>query len=692
MSTLLVQLYWFSFVVIGLAVLIVVTSTVNNHVYRLNHWLSRLMDIHPIMSLLGTWCVGILVFAPLSVLGYVFELPLWPYVGLFVAVFALSVIIVTRNRKTAKKWLWRGLPKSNTVRLLVVMAVTVLGADYISSLIIQGSLTGDAPVHVSRINSMIGGNLSLGDPYLSYNGVVDPRYSTNLLAVIHAIGATILHITAVDMWVISGAFYRLIIWLSLFVFVWMLFPKRNRDQIAISLLIIFPLLYDVMFRNALFPDRIVYAFTALFLSGLVLWTRNKNPALLLIGACLIAVTHPINALVASGFLGLFAAVLFIFKRVTLKQLFPVIVAVMLLLIPVVINLMYPNRTALSDSAFNAGVISGNPVTYAHYGPLFIHTIKTPVNLISLLVIIVLALYAYSITKVRHLWLRRVTILLWIVATCLMYSPLLLSIVGFVYLLKINKDTPVRILIVLLMIFYGLIIYNPILIPIVHDKIPPWVIGRFQEFNLLSLILPCIGVYAWLIFSIKHMNISKKGRDAGALLYPIMAVLLIGMWPFMLWSTSQYSKFLHPRATDAFLIEQYRRASYSSRLKPLARYIDNNLVLTSSKETQFDVPMTTRAHVISLLDTNYSPMANIPLRAKCQNELVAKLAYVDLLASTANFVIVDLQDPNDKVFGQKVAKQKYLKFITEKSGLRLYKFNQKGGSTDPSSTCNIPSGQ
>jgi hypothetical protein len=64
----------------------------------------------------------------------VFELPLWPYVGLFVAVFALSVIIVTRNRKTAKKWLWRGLPKSNTVRLLVVMAVTVLGADYISSL------------------------------------------------------------------------------------------------------------------------------------------------------------------------------------------------------------------------------------------------------------------------------------------------------------------------------------------------------------------------------------------------------------------------------------------------------------------------------------------------------------------------------------------------------------------------------
>jgi hypothetical protein len=687
----LTQLFWISFILIGLAI--------TNCLKRRNQFPAPLKDEiikidktnYP-LRIVVRFAVGVLCFAPLIFVGYLLQLPVNVLSIFYVITLALAlgyslrllIINFTRVRQAIKAVTFGKL-------FVVAGVMVVLIADYGFSLKYGGGLESDSPVHVARVASMAHDHLTLVDPYFGQNGVVDPRYSINLVGALQASLVSMGSVSPVDVWVYSASFFKSVFWLALYGLTMILLPRNVRKRWGLYVLVALPLVHMHMFdvQYAIMPDRVTWIWGALLLVGIIFWLRNsKNHFLLMSSSVLIAMTHALFSLISAGFVLLLLGALHIFTHQKISRSRQLLISAGILVMPVLLNLYYPNRTALSDRAFNAGVLKGSPVNYDNIGSIFFHAVYNPINAYLGIGIAVLFAYYLFIKRLRNHALRRVLASGWFFACTFVYVPFVASCIACVRVFQANTNERIRIFIGCIFFYYALIIYNPLLITVLHDKIPPWVIGRFQEFNLLSLVFPIIAAFIVVDALIKLIDYKKYRVLQRSILY-LVAINVLSIWPVSLGFMS-----LSALKTDS-TTDDYSRVGYAHRLEGIKYDISDGVTLSATENSQYIIPTIKKTNAVSTIVTNFAPMANIPMRQQCLKTLTSRLNNGDMQVAKITYVIVDDRDVNDSSFNQRVEQDKTMFNLVEKAnGLSLYKYKNpsKVLSDTEASDCNIPDGQ
>jgi hypothetical protein len=554
----------------------------------------------------------------------------------------------------------------------------VLAADFAFSLHVKGLLASDAPVHIARINYILAQQqFALADPYFGNNGVVDPRYSTNLLLGLQAVAADFLHMSAVNVWYYSYAFFRLLAWVSLFALAWSFLNTSVRSRWSYMVLGVSPLVYSFHFRYAEFPDRIVLVWISLLIIGLKVWLEKGSPGLLVLACILIAVTHQINSLMAVGFLGLLGVILAMMRSLRWRPLAVLAGCMSILFLPLIPSLYYPNLTASSEGAFTARIISGSDFSLQHYGPFLSQQLSwLPLGIV--LVMVLLASVVYWVGKSQSACKRVAIFMTAVLLGLVLYSPAYISLVGYVYLLKKATNTKIRMLLLLLIFYYALLAYNPLFLQFAHNTLPPWLIARFQEFNTVGLLAVILG---WLVV-IEAPTFLWGYKKLSAFLY------LTAPLGYVFVQIHMYGQVLPPAAV--FLDDetnQIRKQTVAS-LEKLQPSLEGRVIYTNDETLEFLAPsIVPKARNVATVVTNYSPMANIPQRSSCNNEL-ENLTFTDLQASGVTRVIINTTV--DSELDQRAASLPHLQYVQAADDIKVYAVRSGViNNTATRSACDIP---
>ena len=672
----LLQLFWLSFFPIGLAALQALQRVLPGFAGKFQRYFRQA----PLLA--AAWisfAVGVALYLPLVVVMFGLGLP----VAVLAAAYLLGVLaslgLLARQWRPLVRALRRRRPASVPAAVLVAVAVGSLVVDYAFSLHAGATLSSDAPVHIARINYLLSRHFSLTDPALGNHGLLDARYSISFLGSLAAAAAKLLGLTALQVWWYSGAFYRLLIWLGMFTLVWEVLSEPVKRRWSLIVLAFTPFLLGYYFGNAEFPDRIVLAWAALFIVGISLWYETGSAVLLLLAAALIAAEHALYALMALGFLGLVMAGLLLFRLAPRRWGRAVWPAAALLAVPVALNLALPNRTALSHQAFNAAPISGLPLVLHHYGRWIVAALPRPYLFYwwdYVLVLVVLIVLAPRLKPKLRLGVYGLALVNLIGS----YFSAVAGYLGMAYLAIQARSRGLRLIVVALWLYYALVGYDPLVLTLAAHRVPPWVISRFQEFNLLILVAPLLYVLA-----IFELPLRRWGYPRWAAWSNLVAVAVFALFlPF--WNSVNLRLPARPTSDAPTLAEM-------QDVQQLAPELRNQLVFSNSPQLSFLVPALTSANVFNTLVYNYSPMANIPLRQACTARLARSLQLADLRAVGATRVII-ANLPASARFMRLAASKPYLALQRRSGEIWLYRVlpGAAAGTAPAHDVCAIPYGE
>jgi hypothetical protein len=232
LQVILLQLYWLSFLLIGLAGLLAFIKLYPKQ----SQALTAICKASPVATVALTAVVGIASFVPLIAIAYVFEISVKLVEVCYLVILVTSAVYLCRFGPLFKRMLKGWRPRTVTGWCVLLFVIGSLLLDYILCLRATAPLSADAPVHIARINLIANGSYAFADPYFGNHGVVDPRYSANLMLGLQALGAKLIHMTALQVWLYSLGFFRLLIWLALYFLSFNLLPRDKRQEYSYALL------------------------------------------------------------------------------------------------------------------------------------------------------------------------------------------------------------------------------------------------------------------------------------------------------------------------------------------------------------------------------------------------------------------------------------------------------------------------
>jgi hypothetical protein len=675
MLVLLIQLFWLSFVLIGLAVVLLRRHLAVVHQSKIYKYLRT---THPVIQLVLLFVLGLLPFVPVTVLSYIFEWPILALELVYLVILALSVGVLVVQRKVLIARMHRPhIPR--TTFILAAVAGGSLLFDYIVALKVGAPLYGDAPVQLAKITFFQHVHFALTDPYYSGHGVVDPRYSTNLLDAYQALAASLLRTTAIKVWMYSYGVYRLLVWLSLFGLLWMYLGKKYR-YFAYIVIALMPFLWGGYLIFADLPDRIVLAWVMLLLIGLKLWLEEGSWPLLVVASVLIASTHALLSLVMLGYLLLVMAVLWVSRTMPLKCMLAPAVCVLLLALPVALNLYYPNHTNQDAQAFLSGAISGTPPHPIHYGPFVVSQLPY-VPVVALLFYALFAFYMWFMYKTERPKLLLATYFALFLGLVMSFNVGILSLVGYGLIVYQVKQRAQRIAVAALVCYYGLIAYNPVFWHFESGKIPPWIVARFQELNVFGMVAATVGLLFIAVYPLMRMKHQK-------LAYGMCAVVAcLSLWYFAHPVTNDYS--IASMWDSRNILLQNGREQSLSAISALAPDLQGHLVYSNDPDVAIRVPGIVPVNVYSFNPENESPMTNIALRQSCSLHIAQTMQLSDLQAADITRIITD--PPYSLKLAALAKTRPYLSLIAQAQGYQVYAV-QPGVASLLGNSCAVPFGQ
>jgi hypothetical protein len=677
MDILLLQLFWWSFALIGAAVLIGGAQKRIRQLLALAH-LAKLSVFSALFICLS---IGIIVFSPLIITAYIFEFSVGLVLLVYLVVLAASLLFLIKY----SVWIANALRKSfftdRNNKLIVVIILLSLLFDYILALHFHGTVgQSDAAVHIARINFIANGHFGLGDPYIANHGIVDPRYSANLMLGLQAVAAKLLQLPAVAVWHYSYAFYRAYMWLALFFMTFTLVGKDQRRRWSYALLAVMPMLIGGYFILVEFPDRIVLAGVALLLAGTKLWLEGETWLPMVAGAIFIGAAHAINAAMALSFLLITAVALLSFKKLPFRRLMPLLVSLCTLALPVILNMYYPNHIPDSKLAFEASSIAGTPFIIHKYGWLHLGPLPKLDMLTTVAYGIVSALLLAA-TKLHDTpRLKKLAYVFAAIIALLAYKPLLISLFGYYFIVRSNKRTETKVMLYVLVSFYAMFAYNPIFLAAFGSTIPPWLIARFQEFNLLGRVAPFIAFIALAELAMKASWVQKK-----RFLPYACAILLF----FILAPVFQF-ELPYAGIVSAERMGHNLREPQLGQLTVFHKELEGQIVYSNNLEADWLIPaLITNSHVIYTHITNYAPMSDGVRRNRCAESLHTRLSQQDLASAGITKVLAYKID--DDRFVQLADSKPYLIPVNDKGPYRLYEVRRLK-SAQPTGICALPQGE
>jgi len=672
----LLQLYWLSFGLIGLALVLVLRRLA---VVRNSKFIYYILHTHPAPQAVLFWVIGLLAFLPVVVPGYVFQWPLWALNAEYMLLLAGSTAVLIVYRKLLIRNIHR--PRYSQVGLVLGMVLAAaLTYDYIVSLLVGAPLYGDAPVQLAKITFFTHVHLSLADPFYSNHGVVDPRYSTNLLDALQAVAASLLHITAAQIWKYSYGVYRLAIWLSMFGLLWTYLGKKYR-HLAYPATALLMVIGSGYFLFAELPDRAVLIWIVLLLLGLKLWLEAGSWPLLIAASLLIAATHMLYAAMTLGYLALILLALGLSNTLPLKRTAPLIVCIGILALPVALNLGYPSHANGSSALFHAGVINGAELQLHHYGPFTLARLS-PVSWVSTLLAALFTGYLWLARKMRRTSLTLAAYGAMVVGFVFLLKPGVLALAGYGALLYQTRQRALRIALAALFCYYGLIVYNPLFWRFAAGRAPLWMVARFQELNVFGPAAATLG----LLFLMEWPLVQWGYRRTGYVMIAVAAALLL--WYFPRPQVNDYRiTSLQDAGNIRYNLQRQQRLAALTALRPV---LQNQVVYSDDKNLSINLAAVMPINVQSYNPENESPMANLPRRAACAKQLARALRLNDLRAAGVTRIVTDL--PYSRKVAAMAKTRPYLSRIAQAEDYTVYAVTPYPSAVLATGVCAIPFGQ
>lgn len=624
----LVAGFWTSLIVVGAAAL--------GYARRFNmlRGLAALVTQMPLAAqVFVAFGAAMVVFAPWIIIGYIFALPLKVLSVVYGLMILASLIYWWQQRRAVWARVCSIRPRASWLFALPVLLVMAMLADYAWALYIGAFIANgnDAYVHMAKIEQLAHGNMTLSDPYFS--GVIESRYHLNFIHVFHAIGTQRLHMQTIDFWMYSYPFFRAMCWLGIFTLAWYFSPIRNRRLFAGSATLIAMAMLVNFFASANYPNVMVLSWIGLFIIGLSQFVQSKGGWLMLAGALLVGMTHPAYGVGTAGFLLLVGVYLVIFERawLTKRRLGALVAGMGLLLWPAAIAALFPNR--LSDQTFTFGT----------------QVVKLSQDMLIL----------KPNVPVMVSWSAIV---------------LLLSLVGYIALIKTRPQRRDRVMVGLLVVYFALVAYNPLVSLLAGKQLPPWMIDRFHYVDRLSVIAALCGII--VVVRMVGAYLPRTSRRQATVI--MTALLLV---PVVATSVVSYKTYRASR------IENRHEFIFMNSIEALEPALHSQRVFAMRGDS-FILPAITTMSVISMPDTNASPVANMTKRQACSDYLAHTLDRDALATAGVTRVMVPAWEPE---LMQLARTKSYLKPLTGDANFVIFTFDSFKNHKMVG-VCSIPHGQ
>jgi hypothetical protein len=673
----LLQFFWFSFSLIGWVFFRLCTVCARS--------IQLPKNLHFLVRFFIYFAMGFATFLPVVVISYIFELKMSVLIVSYILVLTLSVYIGVKNLLRIKFYKRKDLFRDKLLLLLLLGLVV----DYVLCLYSGGPVFYDTPLQLAKIKMFMESGLSFADPFYGYNGVVDPRYSANFINAFIALAGKLLRVnSAVAVWFYSFAFCRLIIWLGIFSFLRVFLPQKVKKEWSSLVLILCLIFQGGLFTYAIIPNRLVFAWTMLFMIGLKIWFEQKSSLIIIIASLLIATTHAINSLIA----GLFMLALLIFwicvESFSMKQISVFMTCLTILVVPVVYNLHYPSRINKNQAYYNAGSVSeGSQITADDTGKL--HSNPDHVNLVGIILsALVLSVLFFILAITQKRVLRFVLLILgWLLFVLLLYDFRIIGLAGAIIFVFSARNLMTKATIILAMTCYALIAYNPILLRILSGRVPPWFLDRFIDVNQFSLVTPYVGIVAFVwLFAV----FLKFPRDR-VLTYVGPLVILVGTFLLL---PNYFLKTTYTTSRSDLLIKNNRELFHEyEQAQTLQPLLDSEVIFVPSSDLEFILSPATGKNVLwHGMDVNGSPMTDVVKRKLCSNVLNTKLELNDLHAARIQKIAVRRSEANQQ-FIDMAASKPYIRTVAQSDNYIVFEviMDSVDYVNSANSECNIPYG-
>ncbi|HJQ09262.1 MAG TPA: hypothetical protein VJ836_07325 [Candidatus Saccharimonadales bacterium] len=583
-----VNAYWFSFAFIGLAVWLWCQRPDIPRSFRA---IGAFVGAAPLPAqLLFFLAIGFGILAPVIIVGYLFSFSIVVVAIYYMLVVLAGFVVLYLQRRTLWEYIkatWRSLKNQSVFALLVFVAVGTGAA--VTAVQLGGYLADgtDSFVHMAKIQQIAGSELTIADGFIQ--GTVESRYHVNILHVLYAVLVRATDISVFEVWRLSYPFFLLAAYAAIYAIAWYFMPstwKRGWPYLIGALSF---LLTAGFWRTANYPNEVVLLWITIFIIGLARFMKHKEGwGLLVLGALLVAMTHPTYSLMAAAYLGWFILVYGIVEKkaalaLLVERYKMLAFTAVALIAPVLFSLTFPNR--MTEDTFNY-IEPNRPAPLLEYGPLAI--LNPPI--------------------LQHNgWAQ---IVLWTA-----------SIAGLVWLLIRAKTRLHKVLIATLATFYAVIAYNPLVVTVLSEHMPAWMIQRFSYLNRLSLIFVVVGLVV-IGSLLLHRYVGKKWR-----------LIVVGCASALLLLPTMQLQVGALRAQNESHIRFLRS------LNELRPQLEGQTVF-ASQAISFMVPgAIPDTHVVWLPETNATPVANMEKRIQCGAELGLSLGLRDLRQAGVTRVLI-----------------------------------------------------
>lgn len=582
-TAILLQGYWLSVPVIGYAVLRFSSRRLK---------LGKTWEECPFLAkFLISVGVGFFIFALITIVMYAFQLSSWILVGLYICLllFAAYSLFFSKDMRIdimgclkARQWV--------KVSWVMWLLMTLLAFDYVYSMWVGGYLQGDGVVHISKIRHIVENGFTLTDAY--FGATPETRHHINITHTLYAIPSR-MGIDPVNVWYFSLAFFRLLKWISIFLLAWVVarIIKPAPARIWASFATVFGLLLLSGSYTIQYPGNYVAVWMVLFIVGCANLISNRSVWLAVVGATLIAFTHPLASMAACMLLILLSMGLLLFDRGLLNRrvVMGFILCGALLLSTPIFTQLLPNQ--MTEFAKNYGM---ERYEFYDIGPL---TARAPSMPDSKTEIVIAAI----------------------------------SAIGYVFLLIKLRLHKTRTVFYASSMFLVLLLYNPFVYTVLERVLPAWAIQRLGVANQVSIIVLFFGVLALAL-------VIKKWLTKRVSLYVLVALALVCMFIFL-------QSFNHMPKSEVSVHDMNASSREIMRFeKDVLLPKDKHVVVFDDIYRSFLYPAASQVYVLAILESSATPAADMVERSRCYHLIKEELQPALLKQAGIEYVLAWHNEP------------------------------------------------
>lgn len=630
---LLVVLYFASIALIGWAVYLLITKLSRRWKWAYFDW-----DTYPFLAkVLLSFAIGCAMFIPITVVGYIFALPVITLVSYYLVLLAGALIAVFLQLSG----IFAGFRRLFTFNLGILLAVAVVSALFAFDLWFVSQYgdwaDGDALTHVSKILQITEHGFTLTDRQFGAP-VVESRYHVNVIHTIFALPVW-LGVDQWEMWRYTLPLMRMAFWSALFLLSWR-FLKIGQQKLRLSdtgvLLLSVASMAAGIFLLALleftanYPNHIVYIWLTLFIVGVFDYFANeakkRSMWILLIASLLLAFTHPTYAVIAACFSALVGLGFIVFNRklITKQTMLLVSIILAILLSMAILTRLLPNQQADFYETFNQEL----------FGEIFG--------------------LSYMLPQIP-------TTFVGIAQVAIQWS-------GAAFIFSLMRHKTERIIVAAMILFVPLVLYFPPAFTLLNILIPKFIIALFVHMGVIWWIAFGFGIMA--ITRLLTFKLPKKIKEVGFVSLTI--ILLVVTIPFV----STYDAYRELVDYSQETIVEFREDLRS--VMPS----EDNQVIFSDEKTSHMVPSVSNHQIIMTIWSNSSPGADRFGRNQCYEKIMEDMDPADLKSVDVDYVLTSTLYTHFEDFNAKVRESPYLREVKQGKHHVLYEFlgynGPKGG--------------